>query len=321
MVVDEVVALADPTTGIPFADRTVDAIAYVDNLIIFSESTATLQQKLACSDAALQLAGVRINMGFKDSGLGVPSFAASIPIQKTRHMEKPPSSSCPVLHCDGLPARVCEDHQQFTIPGTIMGNPVGSKREAVVAWRSVLAANLYCRYLRCMEVTRESIHPTGCFLVATSEDYNFVPAPWELRFGDVVGIQGVWTLTAVAYVGHPNPCTILTHLARCARQNRVARLLAKSIRRGGYEVLEKTRIPTAGTFCKPDLIVKNGVAAVVIDVAVSTEEQLLESWDSKRLKYSQPSTQRPVMDCSKNIGWDVREMRHEPTVFGYHGLV
>ncbi|GAA57410.1 nuclear factor related to kappa-B-binding protein [Clonorchis sinensis] len=46
----------------------------------------------------------------------------------------------------------------------------------------------------------------------------------------------------------------ITHDARCAHHNRVARELAKRLRRLGYTVFEELRAPTSTSFIKPDLI-------------------------------------------------------------------
>ncbi|GAA54754.1 ATP-binding cassette transporter [Clonorchis sinensis] len=74
----------------------------------------------------------------------------------------------------------------------------------------------------------------------------------------------------------------ITHDASSARHNRVARELAKRLRRLGYTVVEELRAPSSTSFIKPDLITVRERRAAVIDVNVVLDGRGVTVWNEKR---------------------------------------
>lgn len=79
----------------------------------------------------------------------------------------------------------------------------------------------------------------------------------------------------------------VTHDSRCARHNRLLRLLNKKLKGHGKETMLEPIIPAAGSYIKPDLIVKSKPrgTTTIIDVTVVAGGRLEESWHLKTTKY------------------------------------
>ena len=113
---------------------------------------------------------------------------------------------------------------------------------------------------------------------------------------------------------------LITHDARCARHNRVAKELAKKLRSIGYTVFEELRVPTANSFIKPDLIaVKNGVATVM-DVSIVGDGRAATAWLDKNEKYG---TERPLAAIRLallHVGSPVDRISNQPIILSYRGI-
>ncbi|MGL5294691.1 MAG: hypothetical protein ACRC9V_13165, partial [Aeromonas sp.] len=76
-----------------------------------------------------------------------------------------------------------------------------------------------------------------------------------------------------------------THDVRCARHNRVVRLVCKKLHRGEYTTSIEPIVPCLKTYIKPDIIVHQTERLVVMDVTVVAGHRLRESWDLKVRRY------------------------------------
>lgn len=76
-----------------------------------------------------------------------------------------------------------------------------------------------------------------------------------------------------------------THDVRCARQNRVMRLVCKKLHRGEHKTSIEPIVPCLRTHIKPDIIIHRTERLLVMDITVVSGHRLKESWDLKIKKY------------------------------------
>ncbi|GAA47163.1 retrovirus-related Pol polyprotein from type-1 retrotransposable element R2 [Clonorchis sinensis] len=112
----------------------------------------------------------------------------------------------------------------------------------------------------------------------------------------------------------------ITHDARCARHNRVARELAKRLRRLGYTVFEELRAPTSTSFIKPDLIAVRERRATVIDVSIVSDGRGVTVWNEKKQKYGADEFSLAIISALRAIGCDVDFLVHQPMIISYRGI-
>ncbi|GAA56601.1 retrovirus-related Pol polyprotein from type-1 retrotransposable element R2 [Clonorchis sinensis] len=112
----------------------------------------------------------------------------------------------------------------------------------------------------------------------------------------------------------------ITHDARCARPNRVARELAKRLRRLGYTVFEELRAPTSTSFIPPDLIAFRERRATVIDVGIVSDGRGVIVWNEKRQKYDGDEFSLAIISALRAIGCDVDFLVHQPMIISYRGI-
>ncbi|GAA56935.1 retrovirus-related Pol polyprotein from type-1 retrotransposable element R2, partial [Clonorchis sinensis] len=112
----------------------------------------------------------------------------------------------------------------------------------------------------------------------------------------------------------------ITHDARCARHNRVARELAKRLRRLGYTVFEELRAPTSTSFIKPDLIAVRERRATVIDVSIVSDGRGVTVWNEKKQKYGGDEFFLAIISALRAIGCDVDFLVHQPMIISYRGI-
>ncbi|KAA0708117.1 R2 Retrovirus-related Pol polyprotein from type I retrotransposable element [Triplophysa tibetana] len=82
-----------------------------------------------------------------------------------------------------------------------------------------------------------------------------------------------------------------THDARCARHNRVMRMLCKKLHRCSMLTSVEPIIPLGRTHIKPDIVVHRTERLLVLDVTVVSGLRLRESWDLKLRKYGGEDSQ------------------------------
>ncbi|GAA51952.1 retrovirus-related Pol polyprotein from type-1 retrotransposable element R2, partial [Clonorchis sinensis] len=107
---------------------------------------------------------------------------------------------------------------------------------------------------------------------------------------------------------------------RCARHNRVARELAKRLRRLGYTVFEELRAPTSTSFIKPDLIAVRERRATVIDVSIVSDGRGVTVWNEKKQKYGADEFSLAIISALCAIGCDVDFLVHQPMIISYRGI-
>ncbi|GAA48941.1 retrovirus-related Pol polyprotein from type-1 retrotransposable element R2 [Clonorchis sinensis] len=111
----------------------------------------------------------------------------------------------------------------------------------------------------------------------------------------------------------------ITHDARCARHNRVARELAKRLRRLGYTVFEELRAPTSTSFIKPDLIAVRERRATVIDVSIVSDVRGVTVRNEKKQKYGADEFSLAIISALRAIDCDVDFLVDQPMLTSYRG--
>ncbi|MGL4350764.1 MAG: hypothetical protein ACRCT2_09440, partial [Plesiomonas shigelloides] len=76
-----------------------------------------------------------------------------------------------------------------------------------------------------------------------------------------------------------------THDSRCARHNRVMRLVCKKLHRVEFKISMEPIVPCQRTHIKPDIIVHRTESLVVMDITVVSGLRMKESWNLKVGKY------------------------------------
>ncbi|KER23834.1 hypothetical protein T265_08378 [Opisthorchis viverrini] len=109
----------------------------------------------------------------------------------------------------------------------------------------------------------------------------------------------------------------ITHDARCARHNRVARELAKYLRPLGYTVFEVLRAPTSTYFIKPDLIAVRDHRATVTDVIVISNVREVTVWNKKKQKYGAGEYSFTIISALRAIGFDVDFFVYQSMIISY----
>ncbi|GAA55156.1 retrovirus-related Pol polyprotein from type-1 retrotransposable element R2 [Clonorchis sinensis] len=242
-----------------------------------------------------------IHAGKQHGGLGIPSLSATIPMQRRVRMEKLLSTQCRVLRNvvnDSAFGKIVRD---LSFPIRVHGSYVNTKEELVAAWGDSLHNIVDGRGLRELKVfPRTRVR--------------------SARLG-----HGGQTILCRGNCGQPESlvhilqfCWI-THDARCARHNRVARELAKRLRHLGYTVFEVLRAPTSTSFIKPDLIAVRERRATVIDVIVS-DGRGVTVWNEKKQKYGADEFSLALISALRAIGCDMGFLVHQPMIISYRGI-
>ncbi|GAA54168.1 retrovirus-related Pol polyprotein from type-1 retrotransposable element R2 [Clonorchis sinensis] len=171
--------------------------------------------------------------------------------------------------------------RDLSLPIRAHGSCVNTKEELVAAWGDSLYNSVDGRGLRELDasplskrwlVSPERV-PPRIFIRGIQLRCNLL----RTRVRSARHGHGGQTILCRGNCGQPESlvhilqsCWI-THDARCARHNRVARELAKRLRRLGYTVFEEMRAPTSTSFIKPDLIAVRERRATVIDVSIVSD--------------------------------------------------
>ncbi|GAA53523.1 retrovirus-related Pol polyprotein from type-1 retrotransposable element R2, partial [Clonorchis sinensis] len=116
-----------------------------------------------------------------------------------------------------------------------------------------------------------------------------------------------------------NSC-LVTHDARCARHNRIARELAERLRRPGHTVSEELSALTSTSFIKPDLTAVQDRRATVIDVSIVSDGRGVTVWNEKKQTYGADEFSLAIISALRAIGCDVDFLVHQPMIISYRGI-
>ncbi|GAA50970.1 retrovirus-related Pol polyprotein from type-1 retrotransposable element R2, partial [Clonorchis sinensis] len=271
-----------------------------------------------------------IHAGKQHGGLGIPSLSATIPMQRRVRMEKLLSTQCRVLRNvvnDSAFGKVVRD---LSLPIRVHGSCVNTKEELVASWGDSLHNSVDGRGLRELVASplsnRWLVFPERVFPRIFIRGIQLRCNLLRTRVRSARHGHGGQTILCRGNCGQPESlvhilqsCWI-THDARCARHNRVARELAKRLRRLGYTVFEELRAPTSTSFIKPDLIAVRERRATVIDVSIVSDGRGVTVWNEKKQKYGADEFSLAIISALRAIGCDVDFLVHQPMIISYRGI-
>ncbi|GAA55723.1 retrovirus-related Pol polyprotein from type-1 retrotransposable element R2 [Clonorchis sinensis] len=271
-----------------------------------------------------------IHAGKQHGGLGIPSLSATIPMQRRVRMEKLLSTQCRVLRNvvnDSAFGKVVRD---LSLPIRVHGSCVNTKEELVAAWGDSLHNSVDGRGLRELVASplsnRWLVFPERVFPRIFIRGIQLRCNLLRTRVRSARHGHGGQTILCRGNCGQPESlvhilqsCWI-THDARCARHNRVARELSKRLRRLGYTVFEELRAPTSTSFIKPDLIAVRERRATVIDVSIVSDGRGMTVWSEKKQKYGADEFSLAIISALRAIGCDVDFLVHQPIIISYRGI-
>ncbi|GAA54331.1 retrovirus-related Pol polyprotein from type-1 retrotransposable element R2 [Clonorchis sinensis] len=251
-------------------------------------------------------------------------------MQRRVRMEKLLSTQCRVLRNvvnDSAFGKVVRD---LSLPIRVHGSCVNTKEDLVAAWgdslhnsvdgrglRELVASPLSNRWLVFPERVFPRIFIRGiqlrCNLLRTR-----VRSARHGHGGQTILCRG--NCDQPGSLVHILQSCWITHDARCAHHNRVARELAKRLRRLGYTVFEELRAPTSTSFIKPDLIAVRERRATVIDVSIVSDGRGVTVWNVKKQKYGADEFSLAIISALRAIGCDVDFLVHQPMIISYRGI-
>ncbi|GAA50884.1 retrovirus-related Pol polyprotein from type-1 retrotransposable element R2 [Clonorchis sinensis] len=240
------------------------------------------------------------------------------------------STQCRVLRNvvnDSAFGKVVRD---LSLPIRVHGSCVNTKEELVAAWGDSLHNSVDGRGLRELVASplsnRWLVFPERVFSRIFIRGIQLRCNLLRTRVRSARHGHGGQTILCRGNCGQPESlvhilqsCWI-THDARCARHNRVARELAKRLRRLGYTVFEELRAPTSTSFIKPDLIAVRERRATVIDVSIVSDGRGVTVWNEKKQKYGADEFSLAITSALRAIGCDVDFLVHQPMIISYRGI-
>lgn len=262
-------------------------------------------------------------------GLGVPCLATTIPLYKKARVEKLLSTTCPVLRNVVRAGSFKPIMNEINIPVRVRGTIVSDKEGARQAWHEHLLNSVDGRGLRDVAnsplsntwlLQPERIFPR-IFLRAVHLRCNLL----RTKVRSARGGRSEQSVLCRGDCGQPESlahilqsCWI-THDARCARHNRVAKEFARRLRKMGYSVFEELRAPTSQSFIKPDIVAVRDSIAYVIDISVVGDGRLQSAWSEKVEKYSTETHTAAITSVLSLMGQPVEHVYHEPLIFSFRG--
>ena len=263
-------------------------------------------------------------------GLGVPCLSTTIPLYKKARVEKLLTTTCPVLRNVVSAGSFKPIINEINIPVRVHGTVVTDKEGAREAWHQHLLNSVDGRGLRDVAnsplsnswlLRPERIFPR-VFLRAIHLRCNLLRTKVRSARGDrsdqsVLCRGNCGQAESLAHI--LQSCWV-THDARCARHNRVAKELARRLRKLGYSVFEELRAPTSHSFIKPDLIVVHGTTACVIDVSIVGDGRMQSAWSEKIEKYSSEAHTTAITSVLSSMGKPVERVHHEPLILSFRGI-
>ena len=264
-------------------------------------------------------------------GLGLSCLSTTIPLQRKSRLEKLLAAQCPVLRNVVKDPSFGPVLRDANIPVRVNHTIVSSKQEAASAWHSSLVSSADGRGLREMASSplssRWLLHPERVFPRIYIRAIHLRCNLMRTKVRSSRGRRGDQSVLCRGNCGQPESlahilqsCWI-THDARCARHNRVAKDLARRLRTLGYTVLEEPRVPTATSFIKPDLIAVRGEVAVIMDVTIVGDNRSHVAYEEKIQKYGTEAYSTAIKSALTLCGLPVTSLIHQPVVLSYRGIL
>ena len=266
-----------------------------------------------------------------DGGLGIPHLSSTVTLHRQSRLEKALSYSIPEVRWalrepSSLPSlRIAMD----TV--SIQSKPVLNKTEAQHAWAEQLYESHDGMGLRDAHLTSMSHnwlrYPQRIFPRLYIRGIQLRAGILSTKVRKSRGGRGGQDVNCRGGCGHHESLSHIlqschiTHQPRCRRHNDVVNQIARELTKKGYQVLVEPRIPTAGTFIKPDLIVMKQRCASVLDVTITDESKMTTGHQAKLDKYGNRQNHEAISGYLKMIGWDFITLQHKPVVINLRGII
>ena len=267
-----------------------------------------------------------LHTAVRKGGLGIPCLSAAVPLAQKARVEK-------LLASQSLPAKLIVSDASFATILRAVNRPVrlGNRSITTALEAQAIFEDRMVESRDCCKLAGLSADPASFKVMA--DDSRLAPGLF---------LRGTWLRAGVLNtkarrsrgdrleasdrlcksrcgqiecIDHILQTCAATHAVRCERHNRVAKLLARRLRKRGREVLEEPIIPMERTFCKPDLLVRGEHELYVMDVCIAAPNLLELSWRLKREKYANDV----VHGTAKNLFNSTLPVLHLPVVLSNRG--
>uniref|UniRef100_A0A8C7YCS3 ribonuclease H n=1 Tax=Oryzias sinensis TaxID=183150 RepID=A0A8C7YCS3_9TELE len=266
-----------------------------------------------------------------DGGLGIPHFSTAVIFHRRARLERALSSRNPDIHWAvrepaNLPSlRIASENP------TILGTTIDNKTEIKETWSKFLYEShdgCGLKYSKQSPISHEWLkYPQKIAPRLYIRGIHLRAGILNTKVRKSRGGRCQNDLKCRGSCGHHESlshviqsCQV-TNDARCQRHNFLVSALSKSLAKRGYKVLVEPRIPTNGTFIKPDLVIIKDRIAQVIDVTVTDESKMEFGHQIKIDKYGSEPNHTAIDNYLKQNGFNHDVLQHMPFVVNLRGLI
>lgn len=122
-------------------------------------------------------------------------------------------------------------------------------------------------------------------------------------------------------LGHMLQSCCRTHDRRVERHNRVEALLASECRSKGLDVFVEPRIPTPAGIRVPDLVIRKGAEAFVIDVTIVADAGVAELSNAHKLKVAYYQREEEAIGDWTRTRWPEAQLKFGALVMSWRGAL
>ena len=263
----------------------------------------------------------------RQGGLGLPCLSALVPLAQKARVEK-------LIKSEELPAQLIVGDKSFASLLRTVNRPIRLSASNTITNKMEAQAVFYDWMITsrdCSKLAGIPAHPTSYAVMGLDSNLApgiFLRGTWlragvlatkarRSRGGRLLGADLACRSRcgAIESLDHILQTCAATHEVRCERHNRVARHLAKRLRRTGLAVHEEPVIPIGATYCKPDLLVRKNNSAYVLDVCIAAPNRLELTWRLKKEKYKTETVDSAVRSLLSTEG----NVEHIPVILSNRG--
>lgn len=264
----------------------------------------------------------------KQGGLGIPSLGTTIPLMQKRRFEKLLTSQYAISRALTELPSFNTTLRRVNLPCRIKKVVICAAKEADEEWAAVMRSSADGR----SQITDD----------IDSASYLWVSKP--SRVFPRLHLRGIQLRGGVLYtrarssrgkdrsiedtscrgacharetLNHILQICEITHDARCARHNRVVKLLEKMLKTKGEKIWVEPIIPAGKSFIKPDLILETGKQHLILDVSVVSNPRMEYTYRLKTEKYGSKENTGAIR------AWMEKDapLKHMPIIISGQGLM
>lgn len=263
----------------------------------------------------------------KSNGLGIPCLSTAVPLEQRKLIEKLATSQCEVTRSLAHFNPVIKIHKRANTTIMVGDRVINSKMESSEAWTEYWRNSADGRSMKNLPLDQCS--------TTWLRNESIRGRPYTRAVQLLAGTLGTKVragrggrLTAESMrckfgcgpesLDHILQRCLACHDARCARHNRIVQKVAHALKRKALEVLVEPVIPDGKSYCKPDIVCRQGEKVYVMDVAVAQGNQVTPVYDGKKSKYDKEVINNNLLrmfDIDRTAG----KVIHEPLVWSNRG--